>query len=143
MGRYYNTGTGRSGKFGFGCQSSTDPKEYFDMVETHITYVAGEEDVENIKAKLDKIYDTAGVPKEERIYNLDGSEDEYRDFHNRFHKYFFEVCEAGEGNFAGENDTTEREVFKDAHLGQARLWLGLIVLSDIKDEGYCDLDAEL
>lgn len=146
MGRYYNTNTGRGGKFGFACQSSADPHEYFDMHEEEpieITYYADKDDVDNIKAKLDKIYDQANVPTNERIYELDGSDDEYQDFHNRYHKYFFERCESGEGNFAGENGTTEREVFEKAHLGQSRLWLGLVILSDIKDEGYCSLDAEL
>lgn len=144
MGRYYNTTTGRGGKFGFGCQSSTDPKDFFGMVETHITYVAGEEeDNESIKKKLDEIYDKAGVPEKERVYQLDGSQDEYEAFHNDYHKYFFEACEPGEGNFAGEDGTTEREKFKDAHLYQSRLWLGLVILSDINEEGYCELDAEL
>lgn len=143
MGRYYNTTTGRSGKFGFGCQSSTDPEEFFGMVETCITYVADEGDVEDIKAKLNQIYDQAGVPQKERTYVLDGSKDEYEDFYKRYHKYFFERCQEGEGSFAGENGITEREVFKNAHLAMSRLWLGLIILSDIKDEGECELDAEL
>lgn len=143
MGRYYDTNTGRGGKFGFGCQSSTDPQDFFDMVETHITYTAGEEDNDSIKAKLDTIYDKAGVPEKERMYQLDGSDDEYKEFHDNYHKYFFEKCQQGEGNFAGENGGYERERFTDAHLCQARLWLGLIILSDINEEGYCELDAEL
>lgn len=143
MGRYYNTNTGRGGKFGLGCQESTDPKDYFGLVETHITYIADEEDSEAIKKKLNTIYDEAKVPQEERIYELDGSDDEYEDYRNRFHKYFFETCKAGEGGFAGNNGTTEQEVFTDAHLAQSRLRLGLTILTDIKDEGYCELDAEL
>lgn len=142
MGRYYNTNTGRGGKFGFGCQSSTDPQDFFDMAETHITYTAGEEDNEQIKAKLDTIYDKAGVPEEERTYQLDGSEDEYKSFHDNYHKYFFEPDKTGKGGFAGDNGV-EKERFTDAHLCQARLWLGLIILSDINEEGYCELDAEL
>lgn len=143
MGRYYNTSTGREGKFGFACQNSTDPQDYFGMVETHITYMADEGDKERIKKKLDLIYDKAGIPEEERVYQLDGSVDEYQAFHNDYHKYFFEQCEAGEGHFAGDNGTTEREKFDQAHLAQSRLWLGLNILSDINEEGYCDLEAEL
>ena len=142
MGRYYDTNTGRGGKFGFGCQSSTDPQDFFDMAETHITYTADEGDKEQIKAKLDTIYDKAGVPVEDRMYQLDGSDDEYKDFHDTLHKYFFEPDKTGKGGFAGENGV-ERERFTDAHLCQARLWLGLIILSDINEEGYCELDAEL
>ena len=144
MGRYYSTNTGRGGKFGFACQSSTDPKDFFDMEEqepVEITYYA--EESAPIKKKLDTLYDKAKIPTEERIYQLNKSNDEYEDFHNRYHKYFFETCAVGEGNFAGRNNTTEREVFKDAHLTQARLWLGLVIISDIKEEGYCSLDAEL
>lgn len=146
MGRYYNTNTGRGGKFGFGCQSSTDPKDFFEMQEqepTSITYYADESDIDNLKAKLDKVYDEANVPQGERIYELDGSNDEYVGFHNKYHKYFFEPCKSGEGNFAGENGGTEREMFKNAHLAQSRLWLGLTILTDIKEEGECELDAEL
>lgn len=146
MGRYFSTNTGRGGKFGFACQNSTDPKDYFEMEEqepTEITYYADDSDVDSIKKKLDKLYDEASVPQEERIYELNGSDDEFQDFYTRFHRYFFETCKAGEGNFAGENGTTEREMFKDAHLCQSRLWLGLTILTDIKEEGYCELDAEL
>lgn len=146
MGRYYNTDTGRGGKFGFACQSSTDPKDYFEMQEqepTSITYYADESDIDNLKAKLDKVYDLANVPQGERIYELDGSNDEYQSFHDKYHKYFFEPCKAGEGNFAGENGGTEREVFKNAYLAQSRLWLGLTILTDIKEEGECQLEAEL
>lgn len=146
MGRYYNTNTGRGGKFGFGCQSSTDPKDYFGLEEldpTSITYYADEKDVNYIKERLDRLYDLAKVPQGERIYELNGSDDEYRDFENRFHKYFFETCKAGEGGFAGNNGITERGAFENAYLVQSRLWLGLTILTDIKDEGYCELDAEL
>lgn len=145
MGRYYNTQTGRSGKFGFGCQSSTDPKDYFDMAETHITYTVGEESVEQIKQKLNEIYDKAGVPDNERSYRLAHTAKyaEYEWFDNKYHDYFFEACEKGEGNFAGENGTTEREKFANAHLAQSRLWLGLTILTDINEDGYCELDAEL
>jgi hypothetical protein len=150
MGRYWDTNTGRSGKFGFGCQSSTDPKDYFGMEEcepTSITYYADDRDIDRIKSKLDEIYDKANVPEKERIYclskDLSDNNSEYEDFHKRYHKYFFETCEAGEGNFAGENNTTEREVFDNAHLCQSRLWLGLSILSDINQSDYCSLDAEL
>ena len=49
MGRYYNTNTGRGGKFGFACQNSSDPQDYFGMEEqepTSITYYADDSDTE-------------------------------------------------------------------------------------------------
>lgn len=146
MGRYYTTNTGRSGKFGFACQSSTDPQDYFGMQEqepVEVMYYAEEKDVPHIKWKLDEVYDQAKVPQEERIYELRKGDDEYQGFHDKYHKYFFEPRKAGEGNFAGENGGTEREVFDNAHLALSRLWLGLTILTDIKEEGYCELNAEL
>lgn len=143
MGRYYNTNSGRGGKFGFGCQSSSDPRDFFGMIEQEpntITYWAEDEDYDGIKEKLDEVYNQAKVPQEERIYELFGGENEYQEFHDKFHKYFFEPCE--NGNFAGENGT-EKERFANAHLGQSRLWLGLVILTDPSEDGYCELDAEL
>lgn len=138
MGRYYTTATGREGKFGVACQSSTDPADYFGMAESRITYVAGEGDAKHIKQKLNEIYDKARVPEQERTYQLS---DEYKQFYDSYHKYFFETCE--KGHFAGENGTTERETFPNAHLAMSRLWLGLVVLTDINEDGYCELEAEL
>ena len=111
------------------------------MAQSSIIYTAGEGSAESIKSKIDQIYDKAGVPKNERIYALDGSQDEYQGFHDKFHKYFFEPYP--KGNFAGENGQAEREVFKEAHLAQSRLWLGLTILSDIKEDGWCEITAEL
>lgn len=144
MGRYYNTNTGREGKFGFGCQSSTDPKDYFGMYEGgRVIYQIGDEDAGKIERKIEKIYDMAKVPDEERIYKLCGGGEtkEYDDFHNRYHKYFFEP--RANGGFAGNNNTTEGEIFDNAYLWSSRLWLGLVILTDLKEEGYCELEAEL
>lgn len=139
MGRYWTTNTGRDGKFGFGCQSSTDPEDYFGMTPISVTYGGADED--KVKQRVNEIYDKANVPQEERIYQLKGGHDEYEDFHNRYHKYFFEPREGG--GFAGDDGVSEGEVFEQAHLCQARLWLGLSILSDIAEDGYCDVDAEM
>lgn len=141
MGRYWNTCTGRGGKFGFGCQSSEDPEQFFGMTSTCITYIS--DDGNKIKQKIDKIYDKANVPKEERIYKLEGgnNDKEYEDFYNRYHKYFFEPRE--NGGFRGDTGVSEGEVFNEAHLYSSRLWLGLSILTDIKEDGYCNLEAEL
>lgn len=141
MGRYWNTSTGREGKFGFGCQSSEDPEQFFGMTPTGITYGGADEEV--VKKKVDEIYDKANVPKKERIYKLKGgnNDDEYEDVYQKYHKYFFEPRE--NGGFAGAKGITEGEVFDEAHLYSARLWLGLSILTDIKEDGYCNLEAEL
>lgn len=141
MGRYWNSQTGREGKFGFGCQSSTDPEDYFGMTPVSITY--GGADEGEVKQKVKEIYNKANVPEKERIYNLKGgdSNDEYEDFWKRYHKYFFEPRE--NGGFAGNNGVSEGEVFPNAHLCSARLWLGLSILTDISEDGYCEIDAEM
>jgi hypothetical protein len=139
MGRYWNTVTGRDGKFGFGCQSSTDPEDYFKMTPVSVTYGGADEKV--VKQKVDEIYDKANVPKDERVYDLHCEADEYEEFYKRYHKYFFEQREGG--GFAGNNGVTEGEVFPEAHLCSARLWLGLSILSDIAEDGYCEIDAEM
>lgn len=140
MGRYWNTATGREGKFGFACQSSTDAEDFFGMVASRITYESG--NTQLIANKLRKIYEKAGIPKEERIYRLcnGGSKAEYEDVYNRYHKYFYKKDKDGR-YWNGEE--TESEVFEEASLYSARLWLGLVILTDIKEDGYCELDAEL
>lgn len=141
MGRYWNTSTGREGKFGFGYQSSTDPEDYFGMTPISVTYGGADED--KVKQKVDELYDKANVPKEERIYKLKGgnNNDEYGDVYQRYHKYFFEPRE--NGRYAGANGVSEGEVFAEAHLCSARLWLGLTILTDLADDGYCEVDAEM
>lgn len=141
MGRYWNTATGREGKFGFGCQSSTDPEDYFKMTPVSITY--GGADENEVKQKVDELYDKANVPEAERIYNLKGgaNDDEYEDYRDRYHKYFFEPRE--NGGFAGDGGVSEGEAFPEAYLCSARLWLGLVILTDIVEDGYCEIDAEM
>lgn len=158
MGRYYNTALGRSGKFGFGCQPSDDPGEFFGMYPISCQYEIYDDESgkgnEKVWRIVDSLYDKAGVPKNERIYSfqekLDGDSDsEWELFRELYHKYFFRKAteaerKSGKNLFAGEtNESPEIEAFKDAYLVQSRLWLGLIILSDIKDEGCCSLDAEM
>lgn len=140
MGRYWNATSGRGGKFGFGCQSSEDPQEFFEMTPISITYGGADEDT--IKQKVDEIYDKANVPKDARIYKLQGgnNNEEYEDVYNKYHRFFFEPRE--NGGFAGR-DGSEGEVFEEAHLYSARLWLGLTILTDLAEDDYCEIDAEL
>ena len=148
MGRYYSTGTGRGGKFGFACQSSTDPHDYFGMSEaepTTIVYEASESDRVRIEEKLDAIYDLAQVPKDKRVYRLNGTDNEYEDYDKAYHDYFFEPNEKGGfGRITASGEhISEGEKFEGAHLAMSRLWLGLTILTDIAEEGYCNLEAEL
>ena len=153
MGRYYNTGSGREGKFMFGVQPSDDP-EFFGMVATSICYCADDSSEPEIKKKLDELYDELEVPKDTRVYYFK----EYEDLQKFENEYLYPTCCVSEKN----DDEKEKEKHKDEcawasykgndytdyQIGNralilARIRLGLTVLSDIKDEGYCSLDAEL
>lgn len=151
MGRYYSTSGGREGKFMFAVQSSDDP-EYMGMHEeppSTITYYADEHDTKKIKKKLDEQYDILGVPKEDRIYyckdEKSGTDFEDKVLHDRV---FVTVKDGDErykgkvGWYNGQKGYTDYEIPGRA-ICLARIRLALDILSDIKDNGYCSLDAEL
>lgn len=152
MGRYYYTDGGREGKFMFGVQPSDDP-EYMGMGEdnTTIKYYADEEGKPAILERLNEQYDKLGIPEDKRIYYIKNWEE--------YDKYEKEVLEdkvwikckvgseeekkhKGEERWAGDN--TDEVMFerKGMALILSRIRLGLVILSDIKDNGYCSLEAE-
>ena len=161
MGRYYNTSTGREGKFMFGVQPSDDPF-YMGMGEdpTYIHYYAGEDDIEVVKKKLDEQYDLLGVDKKDRLYDLprnkggtDDTEAYYKWEEEVMHDKIWrsvkredmteeEKKQVGWSSIKGD-EYTDLEIGKGKCLALARIRLGLIILADIEDEGYCSLDAEL
>lgn len=152
MGRYYHTNSGREGKFMFGVQPSTDPEEMgMNEDPTYIQYYAGEEDKQKIKKKLDEQYDKLDIPLHERIYYM-------KDW-GEYDKYEKEVLE-DKVWVKVKDDSEEAKKYKDKAkwycedkgytkyerkgmaLILARIRLGLVILSDIEDEGYCSLKAE-
>ena len=162
MGRYYDTSTGREGKFMFATQDSTDP-QYLGMRENQnfIEYYADTDDVENITAKLNEQYDILDVPEKDRIYllpsenvNDDEAMERYEnevlwdkvfesfhhgDLHKAHKKYGKKATHWGSKN-GDEYVDFER---KDGRaLALARVRLALIILTDIAEEGYCELRAE-
>lgn len=155
MGRYYNTDSGRGGKFMFGVQPSDDAGHMgmHEQEPTSITYYAEEEDVPKIKRRLDKQYDYLGVSLKDRIYYCKDDK-EMIDYENRIlHDKVFETVEdtpEARKRFGKEVPwASDREGYLDFEIGQgkclalARIRLALVILSDIKDNGYCELDAEL
>lgn len=139
----------------FGVQPSDDPGEMGmrEQDPTTITYYADDGDVEGIKAKLDEQYEILGVPKADRIYYCKD-----RQAMNLFEKnvlsraVWVEVREddkeemekhKGETRWANEKPNYVSFEIPGRALPLARIRLGLDILSDIKDEGYCSLDAEL
>lgn len=155
MGRYYNTNSGREGKFMFGVQPSDDPGEMGmrEQDPTMITYYADDNDVELIKENLDKQYEVLGVPKADRIYYCKTNK-EMADYEDKTLRssVWVDVREDDEVEMKKHEKDTRWYCPKDGYvsfeipgkaLALARVRLALIILSDIKDEGYCSLDAEL
>lgn len=158
MGRYYSTSNGRSGKFMFGVQSSTDP-EYLGMHEdpTYIQYYASDESVDKIKSMLDKQYDILGVREEDRIYDMprdNNGNDAMKKYDNWENTVLYDKVwrdmKADQVDRKGKvlwssrkgGDWVAVEIADGRTLALARIRLALNILADIKDDGYCSLEAE-
>ena len=156
MGRYYSTDGGREGKFMFAVQSSDDP-EFLGMHEqepTNITYYASEEDAERIKKKLDEEYDALGIPTDKRVYYRD--KDDYKEWENfeenvLHDKVFITISDddkeglekhKGEIRWGNGKIGCTDYAIDGMPIHLARIRLAVDILSDIKDSGYCVLDAE-
>lgn len=154
MGRYYVTDGGREGKFMLAVQSSDDP-ELLGMQPTSITYYADEDNAKNIKSMLDQEYDSLDIPKGKRVYYRD--KDDYKDWckyedevlHD---KVFVSVRDDDKETLAKHDGETRwgsnKSNYSDFEINGnaihlARIRLAVDILSDIKDNGYCTLDAEL
>ena len=147
MGRYWNTyANGFEGKFGFGVQSSADP-EIFGMSEdtSKIYYVADNDALEQCEKTLTEQYELLKVPKEDRRWEV-ANEQELGEIHGKYFDYAFEECGMGEGEWGGIEDDGEahyyRERFEGAALALYRISLGLAIYSELKFEGWCELEAE-
>lgn len=158
MGRYYSTACEREGKFGFGSQPSTDPGDFFEMEEqepNEITYTIEKNNYDMVKEKVDGLYDKLKVPAEERIYYLK-KEKEKDKLGDLLEKYAYKKVNNAEVKRYNKRDGFEHvtyyneekhKVFIDAFEGAglccSRIRLGLVILSDLQDDGFCELTAEL
>lgn len=154
MGRYYNTNTGRTGKFMFGVQNSDDP-EYMGMSEdpSYIQYYASQDDEPKIRKKLDEQYDILGVPNDKRMYTY-GDYGEYDKYENsELADRVWVTVNVNDKDELAKYDGQTRWASDKGNdyvcfersgmaLVLARIRLGTTILSDIKDEGYCSLEAE-
>lgn len=159
MGRYYQTDTGRDGKFGFGSQPSTDPGDFFEMNEQEpnvITYTLDKNNYDMVKEKVDGLYDKLKVPKEERIYYLRKEREKEDKLGDLLERYAYKKVNRAEVKrynkidgfehqtyYNEEKHKTFIDVFEGAGLCCSRVKLGLVILSDLQDDGFCELDAEL
>lgn len=149
MGREWTTDTSRGGKFMFGIQPSDAPRHLgmHEQTQSTIDYYADEDDVEHIKAELNKRYDTLGVPEEMRIYLLPKDYDEWADKHllplvfetvpeDKAPKDAIHWASKKAGCIDIEKDKKKTEAYAD-------IYLALTILTDIEDDGYCQIEAEV
>ena len=157
MGRYYESETGRSGKFALGKQPSADPGNFFGMEEmqpNEIIYMLEKDNYDMVKKKVDGLYDKLKIPKEERIYYL--KKDEEDKLGDLLWKYAYKKVNNAEVKrynkidgfehqtyYCEEKNKTIIDMFEDAGLCCSRVRLGLVILSDLQDDDYCELRAEL
>ena len=157
MGRYYESETGRSGKFALGKQPSADPGDFFGMEEmqpNEIIYTLEKDNYDMVKKKVDGLYDKLKIPKEERIYYL--KKDEEDKLGDLLWKYAYKKVNNAEVKrynkidgfehqtyYCEEKNKTIIDMFEDAGLCCSRVRLGLVILSDLQDDDYCELRAEL
>lgn len=163
MGRYYHTTEGREGKFALGTQPSSDPGTFFDLEEiepSEIEYHAEADQEEDIKKKVEELYDKLEVPKEKRMYyfgtNSDGTKNSMMDWYDMIEKYTYVKINNAEVKryekimgkkpdqfYCEDKCKTMIEKFEGSSLCMSRIKLGIIILSDIKDAGECWLTADL
>lgn len=158
MGRYYYSDTGKTGKFWFAVQPSTDPKDVFDMDEleyegegepdpTIVDYWTDDKD--NVRRQLKKQYDILGVPRDKRKYEAcEESDYVWKDLL----EYFLTdkvplplkndaVTPAGYD--MGRGKPRMYPISKEKELAASRVELGLFILGDIINSGCCSISAEL
>lgn len=159
MGRYFQTETGRDGKFGFGSQPSTDPGDFFEMDEqepSEIVYALDKNNYDMVKEKVDGLYDKLKVPAEERIYYLKKEKEKEDKLGDLLEKYAYKKVNNAEVKrydridgfehrtyYNEEKHRTFIDAFEGAGLCCSRVRLGLVILSDLQDDGFCELRAEL
>ena len=157
MSRYYTSETGRSGKFALCKQPSADPGDFFGMEEmqpNEIIYTIEKDNYDMVKKKVDWLYDKLKIPKEERIYYL--KKDEEVKLGDLLEKYAYKKVNNAEIKrynkidgfehqtyYCEEKNKTVIDAFEDAGLYCSRVRLGLVILSDLQDDDYCELRAEL
>ena len=157
MGRYYESDTGRSGKFALGKQPSADPGDFFGMEEmqpNEIIYTLEKDNYDMVKKKVDGLYDKLKIPKEERIYYL--KKDDEDKLGDLLEKYAYKKVNNAEVKrynkidgfehqtyYSEEKNKTIIDMFEDAGLCCSRVRLGLVILSDLQDDDHCELRAEL
>ena len=121
---------------------------------SEIVYTLDKNNYDMVKEKVDGLYDKLGVPAEERIYYL--KKEEKDRLGDLLEKYAYKVVNDAEVKrynkidgfehvtyYNEEKHKTFIDAFQGAGLCCSRVRLGLVILSDLQDSGYCELTAEL
>ena len=149
MGRYYRTESGHCGKFLVALQNSDDPGT-LGMVEQDqqtINYYADDNHLDDITDALDKEYDVLHVDEKDRKYDIPQKNLEIEgvdsftldtdDFDKRLYAYT-DMLKDKYLQPSEDKITEDRQ-----YLALGRIELALRIISDIKQEGYCALEADL
>lgn len=157
MGRYYQTATGREGKFWFAVQPSDDPQKIYGMDEVErddddeydygdtVDYYTDDKDY--VRNKLEEQYTILGVPPDRRRYEVDIRAGYVWD---ELDDYFLTTQEPPRdqdgyrpaGYYMGEGKPTKYPISKGKELAASRVQLGLIIYNDIIESGSCSMTAE-
>ena len=161
MGRYFYTNN-FEGKFGFGVQSSFDPEGFYGMDASRemVPYGDGDNeayeqlsfymqnDYENagrVFTLVNGLYDMLKIPAEKRRFTFDTQEalTKYIDSSVILKAVYKKHSGGNEPRYAlpGSNDTFEPK-FKNSVLIHNRIYLGLVILNDLRLDGFCSMDAE-
>lgn len=156
MGRFYNNQHGEEGKFWVAVQPSDDPRTVYGMDEVepdepdeswgeaYMEYWA--DDYDFIKMKLDQQYDKLKVPKENRKYDFENTED-IGDYVWEYITQFVFTKEKPKdsrviGTYFGKDDI-RYPISEELELAASRIDLGLFILHTIAKWGECSITAEL
>lgn len=123
---------------------------------SNITYMLDKNNYDMVKEKVDGLYDKLKVPNEERIYYLRKEREQEDKLGDLLEKYAYKKVNRAEVPRYNKRDGFEHvvyhneeknkvliDVFEGAGLCCSRVRLGLVILSDLQDDGFCELTAEL
>lgn len=154
MGRYYST-QNYNGKFGFGCQPSNDPEEVFGMEdisdcddETEALYwMEGTyANIDDVRAKLNELYDELKIKKEDRIYFIKNDMevwDMLEKYESKHFREFKKGIDKGIPYYSHKFDDGMIEIRPGVQLARCRIDLGTKILTELVKNGECELWEEL
>lgn len=155
MGRYYGTQQ-FDGKFGFGIQSSYDPVEVFGMDdetsddedenEASFYLESTDDDLKRIKHIIDEQYDFLEIPEDKRIYIIKTQEqvwELFQQFEDQLYRPYVKGKDQGIPYWSAKYSEGVLERKPGVQLAKCRIDLGTKIYTELKQNGYCSMWAEL